>query len=212
MGKPLGIDLTQSEPAPHTAQPIVNPHRLPSSQPADFSCEVLIRLFNELFVPSMQTCLCGGSDEPIYMPASADQDMNKIYFTQDYCASALHEIAHWCVAGFNRLGLIDFGYWYAPDGRTAEQQSEFERVEIKPQALEWIFSVACGLRFRVSADNLAQGLGPSTRFKQAVAEQARIYCQVGLPGRAATWAMALANYFEVADPFNPSLYHCEFLG
>ena len=40
--------------------------------------------------------------------------------------------------------------WYAPDGRTKEQQALFEQVEIKPQAIEWMFSKAFGRRFRVS--------------------------------------------------------------
>lgn len=66
----------------------------------------------------------------------------------------LLEMSHWCVAGKARRGLSDFGYWYAPDGRTAAQQQAFERVEIKPQALECLFTLACGRQFQVSQDNL----------------------------------------------------------
>ncbi len=36
--------------------------------------------------------------------------------------------------------LPDLGYWYAPDGRIEEQQALFEQVEIKPQAIEWLFA------------------------------------------------------------------------
>ncbi|HMU67126.1 MAG TPA: elongation factor P hydroxylase [Cellvibrionaceae bacterium] len=178
----------------------------------EISGEVLIRLFNELFVPQVRTCLCGGAEEPIYLPASAVRQFNEIHFTRDYCASALHEIAHWCVAGKERRKQIDFGYWYAPDGRSQEQQAQFEQVEIKPQALEWIFSVAAGMRFRVSADNLAQGIGASVAFKRAVAQQAQYYCSVGLPVRAAQWAQTLADFFCVSDPLDSRHYKYEFLG
>lgn len=54
--------------------------------------------------------------------------------------SALHEISHWTIAGAKRRLLPDLGYWYAPDGRTKEQQDLFEQVEIKPQAIEWLFA------------------------------------------------------------------------
>ncbi|WP_424517673.1 elongation factor P hydroxylase [Psychrobacter sp.] len=63
-------------------------------------------------------------------------------------------LSHWCVAGEARRRLADFGYWYAPDGRTAAQQQAFERVEIKPQALECLFTLACERSFEVSQDNL----------------------------------------------------------
>lgn len=52
--------------------------------------------------------------------------------------SALHEISHWTIAGKERRLLADLGYWYAPDGRTREQQALFEQVEVKPQAIEWL--------------------------------------------------------------------------
>lgn len=44
--------------------------------------------------------------------------------------------------GEKRRQLVDFGYWYAPDGRSAEQQELFQAVEVKPQAMEWILSPA----------------------------------------------------------------------
>lgn len=179
---------------------------------SDFSCSVLIQLFDELFVPSLRTRLCGGAEEPIYLPAAEKNLCNEIHFTKDYSASALHEIAHWCVAGHERLRQVDYGYWYAPDGRTPAQQSEFERVEVKPQALEWIFSVACGMKFSVSADNLAMGLGPSVQFKQAVSEQAQVFCALGLPSRAALWVDALNRHFKVIDPLNARHYQRDFLG
>lgn len=72
----------------------------------EISCEVLICLFNELFVPRVQTCLCGGAEEPIYLLIGEARSLNEIHFTRDYCASAFHEIAHWCVAGVERLKQV----------------------------------------------------------------------------------------------------------
>lgn len=173
---------------------------------------VLEGLFNDIFVPAMNTKLCGGAEEPIYLPASATGALNEIHFTKDYISSALHEIAHWCVAGNARLGEVDYGYWYSPDGRSQAQQSEFERVEVKPQALEWIFSNGCGQRFSVSADNLALGMGPSLAFKIAIAEQAIKYCHFGLPRRAEQWLNALADHFRLSNPLDIGNYQLNFLG
>ncbi len=39
---------------------------------------------------------------------------------------------HWCIAGKARRNRVDFGYWYCPDGRDAQTQSQFEDVEVKP--------------------------------------------------------------------------------
>jgi elongation factor P hydroxylase len=183
-----------------------------SAFPSEINSADLIKLFNELFVPSLRTRLSGGNDEPIYLPAGNSESLNEIRFTHDYSASALHEIAHWCVAGPKRLTQVDFGYWYAPDGRSVEQQHEFEQVEVKPQALEWIFSIACDARFSVSADNLAQGLGASVAFKRAVLAQAHVYCKVGLPERASMWVKTLADYYQVPNPLNPNFYCLEYLG
>lgn len=154
----------------------------------------LIQLFEHCFFAEFHTRLEGGADEPLYLPADSFNPA-RIIFTRDYFASALHEVAHWCVAGANRRALPDYGYWYAPDGRTTAQQAQFEQVEIKPQALEWIFSVASGSRFRVSADNLNSGLGASSEFKEAIVSQARFYCR-NLPERPARFAAALGDFYN----------------
>lgn len=114
----------------------------------------------------------------------------------------LLEVAHWCVAGEKRRQQEDYGYWYAPDGRTEAQQQEFEKVEVRPQALEWIFSVASGHPFTVSADNLALGLGPSDAFKKAIWEQVVQFCEQGLPPRPADLVAALELEFGLADTLN----------
>jgi elongation factor P hydroxylase len=133
----------------------------------------------------------GGGAEPEYQPAATPHDLHTIVYRHDYVASALHEVAHWCLAGPRRRQLLDYGYWYAPDGRTADQQAEFERVEIKPQALEWVFADALGIPFELSADNIAAGGAPSPTFAKAVAQQRRDYAANGLPPRAAQFAACL---------------------
>ncbi len=163
--------------------------------PADQECDRLISLFNRLFQPGYNTLLVRGGDEPLYLPADSQSPQHRILFAHGYFSSALHEIAHWCVAGAERRLLVDFGYWYRPDGRSAVEQAEFERVEIKPQALEWIFSRACGHRFRISADNTRGDAGDGQWFKREVTRQARDYLQAGLHERPALWVEALASEF-----------------
>jgi elongation factor P hydroxylase len=176
-----------------------------AAQPAT-AAEVAARIsavFDRCFAESrgLNTRLCGGHPEPFYRPSGGDYPFHRVEFTLDYPASALHEAAHWCVAGAARRQQPDYGYWYAPDGRSEEQQRLFEQVEVKPQALEWIFSRACGLRFRVSADNLALGLGPSDDFKAAIFEQVLTYCRQGLSERPRQFAIALAVEFGRPQPF-----------
>lgn len=167
--------------------------------------EQLISVFHAVFFEPFNTQLIAHGQEPLYSPATPSQPA-KIIFSHDYFASALHEVAHWCVAGAERRKLEDYGYWYAPDGRSEDQQKEFERVEVRPQALEWIFSVAAGQPFRVSADNLAQGLGPSRAFKQAICEQAQVFCREGLPPRPAMFVKALEQAFGQSHTLNPTHY------
>lgn len=156
----------------------------------------LIRLFETCFAASYNTRLVGGAPEPIYLPADAEEPMHRILFTHDYFRSALHEIAHWCVAGAARREQVDFGYWYAPDGRSAEQQSAFEEVEVKPQALEWLFCEAAGHRFRVSLDNLSGEATDPTPFKQRVVDQVQDYLRNGIPERPACFIDALLNFYR----------------
>lgn len=137
-----------------------------------------------------------GAQEPLYRPASDEYDLHMIEFSHDYVSSALHEVAHWCVAGPERRLQEDYGYWYAPDGRSREQQAEFERVEVKPQALEWLFSVAAGVHFRVSADNLDQGLGPSETFKNAVHTEVVRLCRAGVSDRVASFCRGLLSFYH----------------
>ena len=75
--------------------------------PKKLKVEELTAIFNDLFSDSLNTHLEGGADEPLYLPASYSCKHNRLIFCQDYISSALHEIAHWCLAGEKRRNLID---------------------------------------------------------------------------------------------------------
>lgn len=157
--------------------------------------EDLISIFDRLFFDTFNTRLVRGGDEPIYLPADEQLPYHRLVFARGFFSSALHEVAHWCIAGTERRQLVDFGYWYNPDGRTAVQQRSFEAVEVKPQALEWLFSHAAGCRFFVSADNLSGEPTDNAGFKQRVLEQVTTYCRDGLPERAALFREALCGFY-----------------
>ncbi len=157
----------------------------------------LERLFARCFLESHRTLLAGGGDEPLYLPSSdPERAPHRIVYREDYFASALHEVSHWCLAGAERRRLEDYGYWYEADGRGPEQQLAFERVEARPQALEWIFSDACDFEFHLSVDNLEAGCGPSERFESAVRREKSRLLREGLPARAARFRGALADLRE----------------
>ncbi|WP_280951231.1 elongation factor P hydroxylase [Salinicola aestuarinus] len=158
--------------------------------------EDLITLFDALFAESYGTRLVSGDDEPLYLPAGGDQNYHRIIFAHGFFASALHEISHWCIAGAARREQEDYGYWYEPDGRDALQQSEFERVEIAPQAFERLFSEACDKPFRVSVDNLDGADGDPERFAANVAQRAEYHRRHGLPPRADAFYRALEGYYQ----------------
>ena len=159
----------------------------------------LIALFNTLFA-NQEVILVRGAGEPEYFPAKDNQPA-RIEFAHGFFQSALHELSHFFIAGKQRRQLSDFGYWYAPDGRTAAQQQAFERVEIKPQALEGLFSLACGRDFQVSQDNLFADFDTSTStFTDDVYQQAKAYIAEPhtLPRDAKTLLQALLTIYTAA--------------
>jgi len=160
----------------------------------------LIDLFEQSFHLSYNTRLVKGDDEPVYLPASENCDNHQIIFAHGYYSSALHEIAHWCLAGDARLLLEDFGYWYLPDGRNEEQQKLFEQVEIKPQAIEWAFCLATNKPFNISVDNLNGAETDPSDFTEAVYQQVKMYCQNGFPKKAQKFIRALAEFYQVPLP------------
>lgn len=160
----------------------------------------LIKIFNDTFVADYNTKLELGGDEPIYLPADDVTPYHRIIFARGFYASALHEIAHWCVAGPQRRLLEDFGYWYEPDGRTEQVQAEFEKVEIRPQAYEWILSMSAGFPFTVSCDNLNGDFEPDrVAFMHKVhAEVTKIF-QQGFPLRVKMLSDALRAFYQVPE-------------
>ncbi len=168
-----------------------------STAPADDvdgDVSTLISLFNETF-EDFNTRLVLGKSEPIYIPAGRDCPYHQIVFAHGFFSSALHEIAHWCIAGEKRRLQEDYGYWYCPDGRDTKQQAEFEKVEIKPQAIEWAFTEAAGRQFQVSTDNLNGAEPDREGFTQHVAAQLAHYKAFGFPARAQRFIEALSSTF-----------------
>ncbi|KMV73047.1 elongation factor P hydroxylase [Rosenbergiella epipactidis] len=157
----------------------------------------MIRIFDHCFFDDFSTRLVKGEDEPIYLPADETCDYHRIVFAHGYYASTLHEISHWCIAGAERRLQVDFGYWYCPDGRDETTQAQFEQVEIKPQALEWIFSVAAGFTFNISCDNLEGTCEPDrVAFQRKVHAQVMHYLEQGLPERPARLVAALQDFYH----------------
>lgn len=166
----------------------------------------LITIFNNLFGFSENTVLISHGTEPLYLPQDENNSKNRIIFTHDYYSSALHEIAHWCIASKERRQLIDYGYWYNPQRVTLEDQQLFEQAEAKPQALEWIFSIAAGIKFNISADNLLQNNEVSQTFKMAIYNQTIKYLTEGLPERAEKFKQHLLTFYQRAQKFDIALF------
>lgn len=182
---------------------------LDNAPPLD--ARAVVGVFDRLFAEGLNTRLLPGGHEPIYLPADQRVGYHRVVFSHDYVASALHEVAHWCVAGEARRQQEDYGYWYAPDGRSVEQQAEFERVEVKPQALEWILSVSAGLPFRVSADNLEAELGASEPFKDAVFAQVMHYFEHGFNDRIEALVSTLSELSCTLEPLSLERYQRDSL-
>ena len=149
--------------------------------------EQICKIFNQCFSQS-HTKLVGGASEPLYEPGEQEA---RVYFREDFSSSALHEIAHWCIAGAGRRQQTDYGYWYRCE-RDVKQQRTFETVEVKPQALEWILSVAAGIDFRVSCDNFDESTLDMSGFRAEV-HAAVIAWLDGLPPRAERFIHALVE-------------------
>ncbi|MBC3764523.1 elongation factor P hydroxylase [Neptunicella marina] len=159
----------------------------------------LITIFDRLFADSFNTRLIKGTDEPVYLPAGHGAHYAQVVFAHGFYASALHEIAHWCLAGDKRREKEDYGYWYCPDGRNAQQQAEFEKVEVKPQAIEWAFCLAAGKSFQVSTDNLNGAEPDREGFRDKVQQQLKDYLLYGFPPRAQQFIDGLKEFYQT-DP------------
>ena len=138
--------------------------------------------------------LLGGATEPFYLPGAPDRcGWALIRYTRDFAASALHELAHWCIAGQRRRRLPDYGYWYHPPPRDPAVRDAFAAVEVPVQALESVFADACGLEFRVSIDDLSGTPDFARSFERRVAAHRRCMASTLLPPRAGELLQILTN-------------------
>lgn len=153
----------------------------------------IVRTFNDTFLASHHTAMRGGAAEPLYLPAVGASPA-QIVFTYDYPASALHEAAHWCLAGEQRRTQRDYGYWYVPGPRNSAQRAAFFQAEADVQALEAVFAQTCGMRFVVSADDFDASPEELAQFEHDVTARLNVR-RATLPLRARTFRAALAAAF-----------------
>ncbi len=148
-------------------------------------------LFEHCFYQRYKTRCLGGAKEPLYRPADA-KGIAWLSYREDFPASALHEISHWCLAGKRRRQLTDFGFSYVTAPRSLCAQVQFLAAEVQPQALESLFCRAVRLPFRCSFDDLEdQFMALRPGFEAAVANAAQSFLRNGLPARAGQFLNAL---------------------
>ena len=117
------------------------------------SAAEIVEVFNRCFSQAHGVKMLGGADEPLYLPATLDKPAELI-FREDFPSSALHEAAHWCIAGRQRRESPDFAYTYIAAPRSDSEQALFFAAELRTQALESVFAEAASVIFNPSADNL----------------------------------------------------------
>lgn len=152
-------------------------------------------IFNTTLGSSYNTVLLGGSDEPFYFP-SVEGSKSVILYTRDYVRSALHELAHWSIAGEEGRNLIDYGCEYNPPPRTVTEQQDFFLAELKVQALEKIYCDILHLDFCVSSD--AFGFD-STNFSievESLASSSNIISLTELSYAVAIMLQNLSSYLD----------------
>jgi elongation factor P hydroxylase len=129
----------------------------------------------------------GGGEEPLYLPPRRGKPA-RIRYTRDYAQSALHELAHWCIAGATRRSLVDYGYWYQPPPRGPEARGRFLAVESRVQGLELLLARVACVRFHVSLDD--PGTDPGD-FEVGVHTAADAWMRRGFTARTAAVFAAL---------------------
>lgn len=153
--------------------------------------DMLAEVFNLSFGEIYNVHCVGGFAQPEYLTAEQTQGPAQLRYTQDYAASVLHEIAHWCVAGKPRLARNDFGYGYLPPPRDSATQQRFFALEFKVQALEAWFAAGTGVRFVASADNFECSDAARNAFAQQIADALRVCTLADIPPRAQVFTRAL---------------------
>lgn len=156
----------------------------------------LVAVFDRCFAndgsgePVDRARMVRGGDEPLFLPAGPGRPLAEVVYARGFAASCLHEAAHWLVAGPSRRLLVDYGYWYLPDGRDASAQRRFEQHETPVQAMEWILCQAAGRPFVISCDNLDDPT-PTPAFATSIGGEAERLLQAGLSERAGRLCQAL---------------------
>lgn len=161
--------------------------------PDPLSCSAIEAAFNDELGRRFRTRLSGGHAEPLYLPP-AGTCWGALHYRRDHSASALHEVAHWCVAGAGRRRLVDFGYEYVPAPRTLSQQVEFLRGEEQVQALECWFAEAAGVDFCCSFDDVEDHfVALRSSFQAAVYRALQQLRANGAPPRAEQFRRSLTS-------------------
>ena len=170
---------------------------------AEIGAGDVVALFNKRFAIVEATVLVGGAAEPFFAPGKPSQ----IHFREDYVRSALHEVAHWCVAGRRRRQLPDYGYWYSPDGRDADQQQSFFAVEARPQAIERCFCEVIGIPFSPSVDNVGAQIEPQQLccFEARIQDWCDQFERTGMPSRATRFITALRSTTSLSQDSVPDI-------
>jgi len=152
----------------------------------------ITRRFNAAPGARYRTVLVGGAAEPLYLPGTSDRPA-EIHYTRDYPQSALHELAHWCIAGAGRRTRPDYGYWYEPPPRQSVARDRFFAVETRVQGLELLFARAADVRFHISVDDPGSDPGD---FEALVRDEARSWLQRGFPTRTREVLAALSSDWQ----------------
>ncbi|NCF44350.1 MAG: hypothetical protein GWP70_05950 [Proteobacteria bacterium] len=165
---------------------------LPAPHISDEALSLLIaQVFADCFMAPFHTLLLGGAAQPLYLPARAGEPA-QLMFREDYPASALHEVAHWCIAGAIRRQHEDFGYPYICPPRSLQRQREFFSAELRTQSLERFFADALGLTFKPSADNFEADVDAFAKAIDAYSPQRDAWLCSVAGTRARVFAQALA--------------------
>ena len=159
----------------------------------DKRCGILISLLAKS-LPNL--IIKGGADEPFYQAPKGDTKAI-IYFRSNYPRSLLHELSHYCLAGERRRKLDDFGYWYSPCGRTADEQSLFEKVEARPPGLEKAMCEAIGSDFSPILDDFS-GRSASKAFLNKL-EESYNEMRITPPPTAKKVLVALSSFNNYAQ-------------
>ncbi|MCR9261311.1 MAG: elongation factor P hydroxylase [Pseudomonadaceae bacterium] len=154
----------------------------------------IVAVFAQCFWASHATELIGGAAEPLYQPAQRSGEPHRLFYRENFAASALHETAHWCVAGSVRRTQTDFGYVYNEPPRSARAQAAFFAAELKVQALEQVFCEAAGLVFVPSADQIGVNLNEFRQRLDTYKSEVRGWMQSSRDDRARHFEQALIRH------------------